>query len=156
MDGARGTIIQRYHLFPANSVGDDIALYTDDSRRERLATLRQQIDKGPNRPTLTLADFIAPKESGPADYVGCFAVNAGLGTRERVAQYEAEHDDYRAIMVKALADRLAEALAKRVHEEVRRQIWGYAPTENFSNKELIRLYRISQDQSKEFATNCTN
>ncbi len=128
-------------LFPANSVGDDIELYADDRRREVRAvihTLRQQTDKGPNRPTLALADFIAPRESGVADYLGCFAVTAGLGAAELVAHYEADHDDYRAIMVKSLADRLAEALAELLHEEVRRRWWGYSPDEALSNEELIK------------------
>jgi 5-methyltetrahydrofolate--homocysteine methyltransferase len=128
-------------LFPANSVGDDIELYAADNRREVRAvihTLRQQSDKGPNRPTLALADFIAPHESGLADYMGCFAVTTGLGVAELVAQYEADHDDYRAIMVKSLADRLAEALAEWLHEEVRRRWWGYSPTEALSNEALIK------------------
>ncbi|MCG3211365.1 MAG: Methionine synthase [Anaerolineae bacterium] len=128
-------------LFPANAVGDDIELYTDDGRHGVLATvhtLRQQEDKGRNRPTLALADFIAPRDSGVADYLGAFAVTAGLGAAEIVAQYQAEHDDYRAIMVKALADRLAEALAELMHEEVRRRYWGYAPNEELSNEELIK------------------
>ncbi len=128
-------------LFPANSVGDDIELYTDDGRHGVLATvhtLRQQEDKGRNRPALALADFIAPRDSGTADYLGAFAVTAGLGAAELVAQYQAEHDDYRAIMVKALADRLAEALAELMHEEVRRRYWGYAPNEELSNEELIK------------------
>ncbi len=128
-------------LFPANSVGDDIILYTDESRSKVLTTfhtLRQQSDKGANRPCYALADFIAPLESGVLDYLGCFAVTAGLGVDEWVARYEADHDDYSAIMVKALADRLAEALAEFMHEQVRKVYWGYAPTEDFSNEELIK------------------
>ncbi len=128
-------------LFPANSVGDDIELYPDDRRHSVLATvhtLRQQTDKGPNRPTLALADFIAPKDSGVADYLGAFAVTAGLGAAELVAKFEADHDDYRAIMVKALADRLAEALAEFMHQEVRRHWWGYAPGEDLDNEALIQ------------------
>jgi 5-methyltetrahydrofolate--homocysteine methyltransferase len=128
-------------LFPANSVDDDILLYTDDSRREVLTTfhtLRQQSDKGPNRACYALADFIAPAESGVADYLGCFAVTTGIGLKELVAKYEADHDDYCAIMAKALAGRLAEALAEFMHEQVRKEFWGYTPDENFSNEELIK------------------
>ncbi|HXF62397.1 MAG TPA: methionine synthase, partial [Caldilineaceae bacterium] len=128
-------------LFPANAVGDDIVLWTDDARTRPLATfhtLRQQFDRGEGRPCYALADFVAPTESGVADYVGAFAVTAGIGTDELVARFEAEHDDYSAIMVKALADRLAEALAEYMHEEVRKHYWGYAPDEQLSNEELIR------------------
>jgi 5-methyltetrahydrofolate--homocysteine methyltransferase len=130
-----------FGLFPANSAGDDLLLYRDDSRGEVLATfhsLRQQTDKGPSRPCYALADFVAPVESGQADYLGCFAVTAGIGADELVAHYEQQHDDYNAIMVKALADRLAEALAEWLHEQVRKTYWGYAPAESLSNEELIK------------------
>ncbi|MBP7962132.1 MAG: methionine synthase [Caldilineaceae bacterium] len=128
-------------LFPANSAMDDIQLYTDDSRREVLSALhmlRVQTDRGEGRPNLSLADFVAPVESGVGDYVGMFAVTAGIGVAELVAHYEADHDDYHAIMVKALADRLAEALAEVMHEEVRKIHWGYAADEDLDNEALIK------------------
>ena len=137
-----GTLTARavFGLFPANSVGDDVRFYTDDGRTEVAATLRmlrQQTDRGESRPNYSLSDFVAPAESGIADYAGVFAVTAGIGTDALVQQYEQAHDDYNAIMVKALADRLAEALAEWLHEEVRRHYWGYAPDESLSNEELI-------------------
>ncbi len=117
-------------LFPANQVGDDdIELYTDDSRNEVLTTLhhlRQQNQKPPGRPNQCLADFVAPRDSGLKDYLGAFAVTAGLGIDEHVQRFEADHDDYHAIMLKALADRLAEAFAELLHERVRKEYWGYA------------------------------
>jgi 5-methyltetrahydrofolate--homocysteine methyltransferase len=128
-------------LFPTNSDGDDLLLFADDSRsyvEATFHTLRQQSDKGADRPTFALADFIAPLDSGVTDYVGCFAVTTGIGLKELVAKYEADHDDYNAIMAKALADRLAEALAEFMHERVRREYWGYAPNEDFTNEELIK------------------
>ncbi|RIK33826.1 MAG: methionine synthase, partial [Chloroflexi bacterium] len=127
-------------LFPANAVGDDLVLWADESRTRPLTTihtLRQQFDRGENRPCYALADFVAPLESGVADYMGLFAVTAGIGTDELVAHYTADHDDYSAIMTKALADRLAEALAEHMHEQVRIHEWGYAPDEALSNEELI-------------------
>ena len=127
-------------LFPANSVGDDIEVYTDESRgavAHRLHTLRQQKPKPTGQPHFALADFVAPKDSGVRDWIGAFAVTTGLGLDEKVREYEARHDDYGAIMLKALADRLAEALAERMHERVRREFWGYAPEERFTNDELI-------------------
>jgi 5-methyltetrahydrofolate--homocysteine methyltransferase len=120
---------------------DDIEVYGDEDRSSVIAPLhhlRQQIEKPPGRPDLCLADFMAPKESGVHDYVGAFAVTAGFGARELAASFEAEHDDYYAIMAKALADRLAEAFAEHLHERVRREFWGYASEEAFSNKELVR------------------
>jgi 5-methyltetrahydrofolate--homocysteine methyltransferase len=129
-------------LFPANSVGDDdIAVYADESRREPIAVvhgLRQQMARQPGRPHLALADFVAPRESGVRDYIGAFAVTAGHGVDELVAKHQANHDDYSAILVKALADRLAEAFAERLHERVRREFWGYAPDEALDNEGLIR------------------
>ena len=128
-------------LYPANSVGDDIELYTDEERRAVLATvhtLRQQTDRGANQPALALADFIAPKESGVADYLGCFAVTAGIGVAELAAAFEGRHDDYNSILIKALADRLAEAAAEWLHEQVRRELWGYCPAETLDNTALIR------------------
>ncbi len=129
-------------LFPANSVADDdVEVYTDDSRTEVLTvfhTLRQQTEKPPGRPNLALADFIAPKVSGVKDYVGGFAVTAGMGIEAIVSEYEADHDDYNSIMAKALADRLAEAFAERMHERVRKEFWAYAKTEDLSNDALRR------------------
>ena len=128
-------------LFAANSVGDDIEVYTDDTRTKVAAvshTLRQQDEKPPGRPNRALADFIAPKESGIKDYIGAFTVTAGIGADELAKKYEADHDDYRAIMVKALADRLAEAFAERLHERVRKEFWGYAADEHLDNQNLIK------------------
>ena len=130
-----------FGFFPANSQGDDIVLYRDDARSEKLITLhtlRQQTDRGPNSPCLALADFIAPVETGLADYLGGFAVTAGIGVAELAASFEAEHDDYNSIMVKALADRLAEAVAEWLHEQVRKTDWGYAPAEALNNEALIK------------------
>jgi 5-methyltetrahydrofolate--homocysteine methyltransferase len=128
-------------LFPANSVGDDIELYADDARTRPLAlihTLRQQMLKPPGRPNLALADYVAPRESGVADYAGAFAVTAGVGLDRLVAEFEAAHDDYSAILAKALADRLAEAFAERLHELVRTEFWAYAREESLDNAGLIR------------------
>ena len=134
---ARGVI----GFWPANADGDDVALYRDEAREEEVARfhfLRQQIGKREGRPNFCLADFVAPAGSGIADYLGAFAVTAGIGIDDRVAAFEAAHDDYSAILLKALADRLAEAFAERLHERVRREFWGYAPDESLSNAELIR------------------
>jgi 5-methyltetrahydrofolate--homocysteine methyltransferase len=129
-------------LFPANSVNDDdIEVYTDESRAEVLTvihTLRQQTEKPPGRPNLALADYVAPKQSGVEDYIGGFAVTAGIGLDEIVAEYEKNHDDYDAIMMKALADRLAEAFAERMHERVRKEFWAYAKDEELDNNALIK------------------
>ena len=128
-------------LYPANSVGDDVELYTDDQREEVLTTfhmLRQQAEKRRGQPNKALSDFVAPKSSGIHDYMGGFAVTCGVGAPELVQQFEDEHDDYNAILTKALADRLAEAFTELLHEKVRKKIWGYAPEENFSNEELIK------------------
>ncbi|MBM4227984.1 MAG: methionine synthase, partial [Gammaproteobacteria bacterium] len=134
---ARGVV----GLFPANSVGmDDIEIYADDQRRGELAvvhSLRQQQRKPGGQPNLALADFLAPRDSGLADYLGAFAVCAGFGLDELVADYERDHDDYRAIMAKALADRLAEAFAERLHAWVRREFWGYAEQEQLDNEQII-------------------
>jgi 5-methyltetrahydrofolate--homocysteine methyltransferase len=128
-------------FWPANSVGDDIELYTDDTRSTRLATLhtlRQQMarDSGA-RANLALADFVAPKDTGLADYVGGFAVTAGIGEEDVARRFERANDDYSKIMIKALADRLAEAFAEALHEKVRRELWAYAPGEKLSNEQLI-------------------
>ncbi len=126
-------------FWPANAVGDDIALYTGESREERLATfytLRQQLSRRDGKPNVALADFVAPKTSGKADYIGAFVVTAGAEEAKISARYAQANDDYGSIMVKALADRLAEAFAERMHERVRREFWGYASAENFSPDEL--------------------
>jgi len=129
-------------FYPANSVNfDDVELYTDDARSEVLTTfhfLRQQMSRRREAPNFCLADFIASKESGVADYLGVFAVTAGIGIERKLAEFEADHDDYHAILLKALADRLAEAFAERLHERVRQEFWGYAPGESLSNEELLR------------------
>jgi 5-methyltetrahydrofolate--homocysteine methyltransferase len=128
-----------YGFWPANSDGDDIILYADDTRRRELARfhmLRQQEVHDDTRPYLSLADFIAPVDSGLTDYLGAFAVTAGLGADELARRFEQEHDDYNAIMVKALADRLAEAFAEYLHQRVRCE-WGYGTSENLGLEELI-------------------
>jgi 5-methyltetrahydrofolate--homocysteine methyltransferase len=129
-----------FGLWPANSVGDDIEIYADDKRDRVIATwhnLRQQNQKPPGNPNLSLADFVAPKDCGIADYVGAFAVTAGLGIDARVKEFEAKNDDYAAIMLKAIADRLAEAFAEHLHHRVRTEFWGYAGQETLSNEELV-------------------
>jgi 5-methyltetrahydrofolate--homocysteine methyltransferase len=128
-------------LFPANSVGDDIAVYADEkcgSERERFHFLRQQQQKPPGRPNQCLADFVAPVDTGLADYLGAFAVTAGLGLEERVRGFERDNDDYSAILLKALSDRLAEAFAECLHERVRKEFWGYAAEETLDNEALIQ------------------
>jgi 5-methyltetrahydrofolate--homocysteine methyltransferase len=121
-------------FWPANSVGDDIELYTDDTRTSvlltRIHTLRQQAEKVKGDPYYALSDFIAPKESGVPIILGGFAVTAGIGCDELVAEFEADHDDYNSIMAKALADRLAEAFAEKMHELVRKEYWGYSAKMN--------------------------
>ncbi|MDE1148291.1 MAG: methionine synthase [Azospirillaceae bacterium] len=129
-------------LWPANSVGDDIEVYADADRTAvtaTLHTLRQQMAREPgrDRPHLALADFVAPKDTGMADWIGGFAVTAGIGLEERAKAFEAAHDDYSAILLKALGDRLAEALSERMHERVRTELWGYAAGETLSNADLI-------------------
>ena len=145
-------------LFPAHSEGDDVVVLNhrghgdhgengdnprssaESASSAALSTihcLRQQMEKPPGRPNMCLADFVAPQEAGVQDYVGMFAVTAGIGLESVVARYEAAHDDYRAIMAKALADRLAEAFAELMHARVRREFWGYAPDEALANDALI-------------------
>lgn len=127
-------------LFPANSTGDDIEVYVDETRSTVLMTihtLRQQQEKPAGEPNLALADFIAPKESGRKDYIGGFAVTAGLGIERLLRKFTDEHDDYHRIMAQALADRLAEAFAEMLHEKVRRELWGYAPDEILGSEELL-------------------
>ncbi len=140
IDGGLLTARAAIGLFPVNASGDDVVVYADDHRDAAVATLhmlRNQADLGANRPNFSLADFVAPEDSGVGDYIGLFAVTAGIGTDKLVAKYESANDDFQAIMVKALADRLAEALAEWMHEEVRREYWGYAPDEMLSSEELI-------------------
>ncbi len=127
-------------IFPANARTDDIEIYADDSRsqvRGVIHNLRQQIDKPPGRANYCLTDFIAPRESNVQDFIGAFAVTAGNGIDELCARFEREYDDYNSIMAKALADRLAEAFAERLHERVRCELWGYASAESLSNEQLI-------------------
>ena len=129
-----------FGFWPAASTGDDIEIYADESRSELAMVwhnLRQQSEKAADRANLCLADFIAPRGSGVADWIGAFALTAGLGCEERVGAFEAKHDDYNAILLKALADRLAEAFTERLHERVRREYWGYAMQERQSNDDLI-------------------
>ena len=128
-------------LWPANSAGDDdIELYSDDTRVEKSAvfhTLRQQIVRTGRRANTALADFIAPKETGLADYIGGFAVTAGIGEQKIAKRFDRANDDYNKILVKALADRLAEAFAEHMHERVRKEFWGFDRDENLTNEELI-------------------
>jgi 5-methyltetrahydrofolate--homocysteine methyltransferase len=128
-----------YGLFPANAIGDDVELYTDDKRdklRERFHFLRQQSNKEGSEPCRSLGDFIAPKETGLRDHIGAFAVTSGIGLKELCESYRAKHDDYNAIMAEALADRLAEAFAECLHKRVRNE-WGYGCAEKLSNEDLI-------------------
>ncbi len=142
MDGRWLTANGVVAFYPANTVNeDDIELYTDESRSEVLFTwrnVRQQTVKREGVDNKCLADYIAPKSSGVADYIGMFAVTAGLGIEKWEAQFQREHDDYSSIMLKAIADRLAEAFAECMHERVRLDLWGYAADETLSNEELIR------------------
>jgi 5-methyltetrahydrofolate--homocysteine methyltransferase len=129
-----------FGLWPANSVGDDIEIYADENRERVLMTwhnLRQQNEKPPGNPNQCLADFVAPKDSGVADYVGAFAVAGGVGIEAKVKEFAAQNDDYSAIMVKAIADRLAEAFAEHLHHRVRTEFWGYAKDEKLSNEDMI-------------------
>ncbi len=126
-------------FFPANAVGDDIEIYADETRTKPVAsfhTLRQQIEKAPGHYNYALADFIAPKSTGMPDYLGAFAVTAGIGIERPIEEFERDHDDYSAIMTKALADRLAEALAELLHKRAR-EAWGYGRSENLSREDLI-------------------
>lgn len=127
-----------FGLFPANAAGDDIEVRTNDGHSHTFRTLRQQGRKREGVPNLALADFIAPAASGLQDYIGCFCVTAGLGADELAAEYTGKLDDYGSIMVKALADRLAEAFAEYLHREIRIRYWGYAPGEQLENEDLIR------------------
>jgi 5-methyltetrahydrofolate--homocysteine methyltransferase len=128
-------------LFPANAVGDDIEVYLDEQRGEPHAVLHQLRQQGEHRsgvPNRSLADFVAPKETGIRDYVGLFAVTAGIGVQDKIAEFKQQLDDYSGILLESLADRLAEAYAERMHERVRRELWGYAPDEHLDNRQLIK------------------
>jgi 5-methyltetrahydrofolate--homocysteine methyltransferase len=130
-----------FGLFPAASLGDDIAFYADEAHAAPLMVwhgLRQQHERPAGKPNYCLADFVAPRDSGVADYAGAFAVSAGFGIEAKLAEFEADHDDYHAIMLKSLADRLAEACAEWLHARVRREYWGYAASETLPNEALIR------------------
>jgi 5-methyltetrahydrofolate--homocysteine methyltransferase len=128
-------------LFPANAVGDDIEVYTDDTRTEvrtTLANLRQQGQHREGVPNRSNGDFVAPKHTGLADHVGAFAVTAGLGSDAKAREFKEQLDDYSAILLESLADRLAEAFAERMHERVRTELWGYAADEDLANADLIK------------------
>jgi 5-methyltetrahydrofolate--homocysteine methyltransferase len=126
-------------IFAANQINDDdIELTTNNSQLATFLTLRQQSQKTEGAPNIALADFIAPKDTGIQDYIGCFCVTTGFGVEEKAKEYEKDLDDYNSIMVKALADRLAEAFAEYLHLKVRKEIWGYASDENLNNFELIK------------------
>ncbi|MGH8379111.1 MAG: vitamin B12 dependent-methionine synthase activation domain-containing protein, partial [Gammaproteobacteria bacterium] len=131
-----------YGLFPANAVnGDDVTVFKNGSRDEKLITfhfLRQQQEKPPGKPNQCLVDFVAPHDTGIEDYFGAFAVTAGLGIEEHVRRFEADNDDYNAILLKSLADRMAEAFAELLHGRVRREFWGYVPDEQLDNDALIQ------------------
>ena len=130
-----------FGIFLANSNVDDIEIYGDDKRKivnATIRTLRQQLKKKDGIPSIALADFVAPNNSGIEDYIGAFCVSTGFGTAELAAEFEKDHDDYNSIMVKALADRLAEAFAEYLHEKVRKEFWGYGSSEDLTNEELIK------------------
>ena len=128
-------------FYPCNSFADDVDIYADDMRSKTLAIfrfLRNQQKKDDNSPNLCLADFIVPGDKGPVDYIGCFAVTAGLGIEEWVNYYKSQLDDFSVILVKILADRLAEAFAERLHQLVRKEYWGYAPEEDLDIKAILK------------------
>jgi 5-methyltetrahydrofolate--homocysteine methyltransferase len=127
-------------FYPASRKGDDVILFEDEQKstpKEIFHFLRQQTKKRTGQPNASLADYIAPKESGITDYIGFFAVTAGLGIEALIEEFKADNDDYNVIMVKAVADRLAESFAERMHERVRKEFWGYSSEEGFTNEELI-------------------
>jgi 5-methyltetrahydrofolate--homocysteine methyltransferase len=129
-----------YGFFPASGLGDDVEVYTDDTRSQVLTTLHHLRQQGEHRagvPNRALSDFVAPRDTGLADHVGGFAVTAGHGIRERIEAFKAEHDDYSAILLESLADRLAEAFAERLHQRVRTEFWGHAADETLGNDDLI-------------------
>ena len=128
-------------LFPANSLDDDILIYADENRDKSAAVLhhlRQQNIKPPGRPNMCLADFVAPTTTQKRDYVGAFAVTTGLGIEKMISEFEQDHNDYDSIMLKAIADRLAEALAEHMHQRIRAEFWGYAPDEQLDAQQLIK------------------
>jgi 5-methyltetrahydrofolate--homocysteine methyltransferase len=128
-------------IWPANAVGEDIEVYTDESRTkvaDKFFTIRQQQKKKKGLPNHSLVDFIAPKDSGVKDYIGGFVVTAGIGIEKHIERFEADHDDYNSIMLKAIADRFAEAFTELMHKKVRKEIWGYAMQENLGNDDLIK------------------
>jgi 5-methyltetrahydrofolate--homocysteine methyltransferase len=127
-----------FGIFPANTVKHDDIELIHDNKKFNFLSLRQQLKKREGIPNFALADFIAPKALGKQDYMGCFCVSTGFGTQELAQKFEAEHDDYNSIMIKALADRLAEAFAEYLHEHVRKNTWGYAAGEHLNNEELIK------------------
>jgi len=130
-----------YGIFPASADGDDLVVYDekDPGRiRARFTNLRNQTLKDPGQPNLCLSDFVAPASSGITDYLGAFAVTAGIGIEEKIKAFEADHDDYSAIMLKALADRLAEAFTELLHEDIRKNSWGYVPEEKMEVEDLFR------------------
>jgi 5-methyltetrahydrofolate--homocysteine methyltransferase len=127
-------------LWPAQTQGDDIAIYADEGRGKPLAifhSLRQQVARESDAPNLALADFVAPAESRRTDYLGCFVVCTGFGEEAQSKLFEADKDDYSAILLKSLADRMAESFAERMHQRVRKEFWGFAADEKFTNAELI-------------------
>ena len=129
-----------FGLFPANSVGDDIEIYSDKSRENVLTTicnLRQQNVKNNNMPNLSLADFIAPKQSNINDYIGVFALTSGLGIEKYLEKYKRENDDYNLILLQSVVDRLAEAFAELLHQKIRKEFWAYAKDENIEIKDLF-------------------
>jgi len=133
-------------IYPANAVGDDIEVFSDEAKTKRFLFhgLRQQAEKETDEPYYCISDFIAPKDSGLQDYLGMFVVSAGFGLEKLTEKYKADHDDYKYIMAEALADRLAEAFAEKLHVEVRKEYWGYAPEENLSNTDLLKVkYQVS-------------
>ena len=128
-------------FWPAGAVQDDIRLFADETRQEEVATfftLRQQLSKRDGRPRVALADFVAPIESGKRDYIGAFVVTAGFEEQAIAERFARANDDYSSILVKALADRFAEAFAEAMHQRVRRELWGYAPQESLTPEELLR------------------
>ena len=130
-----------YGIFPASSQEDDILLFEDNKRNsvsETLNFLRQQRAKASGRSNRCFSDYVAPAGSGLEDYIGLFAVTTGLGIEAKLAEFEAAHDDYQSILLKALADRLAEAFAEHLHQRVRKEFWGYAADESLNNKDLIK------------------
>jgi len=129
-------------FYPANAVGDDVVVYKNEKRTDtrcKFYTMRQQAEKDTDEPYMALSDFVAPKETGVADYLGMFVVSAGFGLDEVTAEYKEQNDDYSYIMAEALADRLAEAFAEVLHEKMRKEDWGYSKDEDFSTEDLLKV-----------------